>query len=74
MNVVFLEDLERCNGIGGVFITESTTKEEIEDVINKVKNEVEGEYSLEDVKEKLSDEGYDDVDYYSVLHNNVVTL
>lgn len=67
MNIIFLADTE-INGIEGAFITEVTTKEEIEEIISNVKAEIEGEYTFEDISERLPA----DVTYCKGASNNIV--
>lgn len=52
MNVIFLMDMTE-NEVDGVIIAETTTSEEIESCIQKVKSEHDGEWTTDDIAENL---------------------
>lgn len=52
MNIIFMKELY-TNKIDGIIITKTTTKDEVQRIINKVKADMPDDYTFDDIKEQL---------------------
>lgn len=52
MNVIFMKELY-TNNIDGIIIAKTTTKDEVQRIIDKVKADMPDDYTFDDIKEQL---------------------